>query len=110
MNKIDITFDFTSDTPNYWDCFYAGDDIPDPDTKSPTMRQYQQILYSKTLPNGDFFELKQGNSSDKYLYWKDFCFGSDSIINMYIHHKTLQILINDVKKKFPTLINFMKNA
>ena len=37
MNKIDITFDFTSDTPNYWDCFYAGVDRPDPDAKSPTI-------------------------------------------------------------------------
>lgn len=40
MNKIDITFDFTSDTLNYWDCFYAGVDRPDLDAKSPTMRQY----------------------------------------------------------------------
>ena len=55
MKKINVNFDFTSDTPNYWDCFYAGDDRPDPDTKSPTMRQYQQILYSTTLPNGVFF-------------------------------------------------------
>ena len=47
MNKIDITFDFTSDTPNYWDCFYAGVDRLDPDAKSPTMRQYQQLIYIK---------------------------------------------------------------
>ena len=33
MNKIDINFDFTSDTPNYWDCFDAGKDRPDPDAK-----------------------------------------------------------------------------
>ena len=57
MKKININFDFTSDTPKYWDCFYAGVDRPDPDAKSPTMRQYQQILYSKTLHNGEFFEL-----------------------------------------------------
>lgn len=55
MKKININFDFTSDTPNYWDCFYAGEDRPDPDAKSPTMRQYQQMIYSKTLPNGVFF-------------------------------------------------------
>ena len=67
MNKIDITFDFTSDTPNYWDCFYAGVDRPDPDAKSPTMRKYQQMLYSKILPNGEFLELKQGNNAKQYL-------------------------------------------
>lgn len=104
--KIDVTFDFTTDTPNYWECFYAGENRPDPDANSPTMRQYQQILYSKTLPNGENFELKQGNSSDKYLCWKDFCFGSDSIINMYIHHRTLKTLINDVKKEIPDFDKF----
>ena len=104
--KFDVTFDFTTDTPNYWECFYAGENRPDPDANSPTMRQYQQILYSKTLPNGENFELKQGNSSDKYLCWKDFCFGSDSIINMYIHHRTLKTLINDVKKEIPDFDKF----
>ena len=107
MNKkIDITFDFTTDTPNYWECFYAKENRPDPDSKSPVMRQYQQILYSRILPNGEFFELKQGNSPDKYLYWKDFCFGSDSIINMYIHHKTLKRLIDDVKKEIANFDKF----
>lgn len=96
---IDVTFDFTTDTPNYWECFRAGLDRPDPDTKSAKMREYQQLLYTKNLPNGEKFELQQGNSVKDYLYWKDFEFGSDSIINMYIHHKTLKWLIDDVKKQ-----------
>lgn len=27
--KIDIAFDFTTDTPNYWHCFYTGELIND---------------------------------------------------------------------------------
>ena len=104
--QIDVTFDFTSDTPNYWECFYAGIDRPDPDSSSPTMKKYQQLLYRKVLPNGEFFDLHQGNSSENYLYWKDFRFGSDSIINMYIHHKTLNWLIDDIKKQINNFNKF----
>jgi len=44
---IDITFDFRSDTP-------PG---RDPDTFSPTLRTYHQLLWSKPLPSGAPFAL-----------------------------------------------------
>jgi hypothetical protein len=44
---IDITFDFRSDTP-------PG---KDPDTFSPTLRRYHQLLWSKPLPSGELFDL-----------------------------------------------------
>ena len=44
---IDVTFDFRSDTP-------PG---KDPDTFSPTLRRYHQLLWSKPLPSGELFEL-----------------------------------------------------
>jgi uncharacterized protein DUF6994 len=44
---IDITFDFRSDTP-------PG---KDPDTWSPTLRRYHQLLWSKRLASGVLFEL-----------------------------------------------------
>jgi len=44
---IDITFDFRSDTPPGLD----------PDSFSPTLRRYHQLLWSKPLPNGVPFEL-----------------------------------------------------
>ena len=44
---IDITFDFRSDTP-------PG---KDPDTFSPTLRTYHQLLWNKPLPSGELFEL-----------------------------------------------------
>jgi hypothetical protein len=44
---IDITFDFRSDTA-------PG---KDPDTFSPTLRTYHQLLWSKPLPSGQLFRL-----------------------------------------------------
>ncbi len=60
LNKIDITFDFRSDTP-------VG---KDPDSYSPTLRGYHKFLWSKPLPNGTMFTL------------------SDSIPNIYLHHNS----------------------
>lgn len=50
---IDTKFDFRTDTP-------AG---LDPDTKSPRLRRYHQLLWSKPLPRGAVFEL-----SDVHAY------------------------------------------
>lgn len=60
--KIDITFDFTNDTPNYWETFKNGSSEVDPDVWSPKMREYQLLLYSRELPNGEFFDLKIGDN------------------------------------------------
>ena len=64
MNKeiIDVTFDFTMDSPGYWDDFWSrneglGVGTCDPDACSPTLQRYHKLLWSKTLPNGEFFEL-----------------------------------------------------
>ena len=45
--QIDITFDFRTDTP-------PG---KDPDARSPTLRRYHKLLWSKPLPNGMMFDL-----------------------------------------------------
>ena len=45
--RIDITFDFRSDTP-------PG---KDPDVFSPTLSRYHKLLWSKPLPSGLVFEL-----------------------------------------------------
>ncbi len=81
--NIDIAFDFTTDTPGFWDGFwernnglgYCGND---PDSHSPTLRRYHSILWSRELPNGEVMDLKPGFGGD-YLVWKDFRFASDSI-------------------------------
>ena len=97
---IDITFDFTTDSPGYWDGFWnrnngLGAGGSDPDTSSPTLRNYHKQLWSKPLPNGQFFELSEG-SGYNYLYWNGFRFGSDSII-VSLRYKRNQNIINELK-------------
>ena len=55
---IDITFDFTSDTP-------SGKDA---DTFSPTLRTYHQLLWSKPLPGGAPFVLDCSDPPPYYLH------------------------------------------
>ena len=82
--NIDTSFDFTKDTPHFWeDDFWSyknglGGSKYDPDILSPTLQKYHQLLWSKQLPNKEFLDLQEGNTY-QYLYWKDFRFGSDSI-------------------------------
>lgn len=72
-NNIDISFNFLSDTP-------VG---KDPDTFSPTLRQYHKILWSKSLPNGKLFDLLD-TTPGIYLHHKselgEFFLASDAVI------------------------------
>ena len=68
-DRIDIAFDFRSDTPKG----------KDPDSYSKTLKSYHQRLWSRGLPNGEVMELEP-RRSPYYLTWKSFDFGSDSII------------------------------
>ena len=45
---IDTTFDFRSDAGGH-----------DPDSRSPTLRRYHRLLWSKPLPNGELFDLDE---------------------------------------------------
>ena len=70
---IDITFDFRSDTP-------SG---KDPDTFSPTLRSYHQLLWSKPLPNGELFQLDV-SGPPYYLHHRsqlgEFWLSSDAVV------------------------------
>ena len=81
--NIDVTFDFTTDTPKYWDNFWndriLGGGGADPDAVSKTLQKYHQYLWSKSLPNGENMSLSSGKGSN-YLTWENFRFGSDSIL------------------------------
>lgn len=82
---IDTSFDFFSDTP-------AG---RDPDSHSPTLRRYHQVLWSKRLPNGEKLSLSMAGS--KYLKWGKFTMSSDAISNSYRHHKKMANIIEEVQ-------------
>ena len=88
---IDTTFDFTTDSIGYWEGFWdrnagLGYGGSDPDTASRTLRSYHRLLWSKPLPNGEVMDLKEG-TGPFYLTWKDFRFGSDSIIVGFRYQK-----------------------
>lgn len=84
---IDVSFDFSSDTPGYWDHFWENNGghgsggKNDPDALSPTLRAYHQIIWSRELPCGEFMQLEQ--PKDGYLRWKNMYFGSDSITTAF---------------------------
>ena len=101
---IDTNFDFTTDTKGYWENYWDRNDSlggggSDPDAVSPTLQEYHRQLWSKQLPNGETMELKKGYGAN-YLTWKDFRFGSDSIIVSF-RYKKYRYMIEKVKQKVP---------
>ena len=78
---IDVTFRFTSDTP----------EGKDPDSHSPTLRQYHGLLWSKQLPNGKYFELSD-TTPGAYLHHRselgEFRLSSDAISSTYMYVKS----------------------
>ena len=80
LRDIDISFDMRSDCPQPKP---GSNHIPDPDNASPTLKHYHKLLWSKQLPNGEYMEMEMGK--DCYLKWKNFYFGSDSIIVSFMH-------------------------
>ncbi|WP_084104537.1 hypothetical protein [Demequina sp. NBRC 110056] len=81
MTKIDVSFNFRSDTPGGLD----------PDTYSPTLREYHQVLWSKPLPDGRDFGLARG--TDSYLHHKsevgEFWLASDTVIPDFMRESRL---------------------
>lgn len=69
LRDIDVHFDFTSDTPGFWDGFWErnsglGAGNSDPDSRSPMARRYHQLLWSRQLPNGEVMKLEDGFVDD----------------------------------------------
>ena len=103
---IDVTFDFTSDSNGYWDGFLDRDPLcgvggSDPDIASATLKEYHRILWSKELPNGETMKLVS-RKLPYYLVWKDFCFGSDSIIVgfRYARYKHIISKVNEMQEDY----------
>jgi len=88
LREIDVDFNFFDDTPQG----------KDPDSHSPRLRQYHQMLWSKPLPDGRPFELARGNALSPYLVYDAdglrFRLGSDTIATR--HRKKLRSLFEQV--------------
>lgn len=92
IGAIDITFDFRSDTP-------PG---KDPDTYSPTLRRYHQLLWSKPLPSGAPFELDV-TTSGTYLHHHselgEFGLSSDAVIHTFSGWPRLRHIIDQIPEE-----------
>ena len=71
LRDIDIHFDVQTDSNG-----------KDPDSASPTLRTYHQLLWSKPLPNGQEMKL---TIEKNCLRWGDMWFGCDSITASFLH-------------------------
>ena len=85
MGLIDPTFDFRNDTPGW--------PIADPDAKSPTLRRYHKLLWSKPLPRGVLFDLDD-STPGAYLYHRsdlgEFWLGSDAVMQTFTRWPEMQ--------------------
>lgn len=109
---IDVNFDFTTDTPGYWENFWKdecgiGGGANDPDASSKTLQSYHSLLWSKQLPNGQYMKLSKGNGYN-YLTWDRFRFGSDSILASFRYVKYRRML-DEVRKAIPNYKIFIEN-
>jgi len=86
--EIDINFNFYSDS-------YGRD----PDSASPTLRNYHKRLWSKPLPNGTLLELRN-DKKGAYLYHQsdlgEYFLGSDAITHSYKNHKKKKWLTDQI--------------
>lgn len=89
---IDTAFDFRTDSGGR-----------DPDTWSPTLRQYHQILWSKPLPSGIPFELVPSPRPPYYFHHRsaagEFVLSSDAFVPAYTRYGVPR----DVLGQLPTV-------
>jgi hypothetical protein len=89
---INITFDFHSDTP-------PG---KDPDARSPTLRRYHRLLWSKPLPSGGVFELVD-TTPRVYLHHRselgEFWLASDTVIPSFRKQPGLSHVLAQIPDK-----------
>ena len=89
--SIDTTFNFYSDSGG-----------KDPDSHSPTLKNYHKLLWSKALPNGEIFTLTDTDSNSYLTYIsarEKISLSSDSISNSYRDKKALSSIVQDLSKE-----------
>lgn len=116
--EIDVTFNFIDDTPCFWNNFWKDDygiggGGNDPDSASPTLQTYHSLLWSKPLPNGEYMKLCVGNNNYNYLMWKEFRFGSDSILTSfrYARYRSMLEKVANQTRDYKVFIeDFLKHS
>lgn len=81
---------------------YSDANGGDPDATSPTLRAYHKILWSKTLPSGQLFDLRDGKPGYYLLHSSahgDFSLGSDAITHSYRNHSRKKWLTEQIPQQ-----------
>lgn len=91
MESIDIAFDFRRDTPG----------SKDPDSHSPTLRRYHQILWSTPLPCGVRFDLVD-TTPQVYLHHNsdlgEFWLASDTVIPSFTREARIRHVVDGIPR------------
>lgn len=98
MPQLDISFDFRTDS-------FGGD----PDSASKTLKSFHKMLWSKQLPNGDFFELEDDVRGSYLNYRSLTCelpLSSDSITHSYKNLSKMKSILQGIDPM--TVENFQK--
>lgn len=78
----------------------------DPDATSPTLRRYHKLLWSKSLPGGGLFDLRN-DKSGFYLFHSstlgDFSLGSDAVTHSYKNQIRKKWLTTQIPKEVQEL-------
>lgn len=87
---------------------YSDATGPDPDSSSATLRRYHKLLWSKPLPSGDIFELRD-DKPGYYLYHNshlgEFSLGSDAITHSYRNHHRKKWLTEQIADEVQELFD-----
>lgn len=97
-NRININYDFRSEIPPN----------ADPDQHSPTLRKYHRILWSKSLPDGEMFDLDDSGPKPYLLHEShlgEFILSSDAITHSYRNVKKMSHIINEVREESEELLS-----
>lgn len=93
LNQIEISFNFYSDTPQG----------KDPDSHSPTLRNYHRLLWSKPLPNEMLFKLTDtvpGAYLHHYSEMEEFFLSSDAITHSYKNTKSMSQIFSQLPPNY----------
>lgn len=88
--------------------FYSDSKGRDPDSASPTLQSYHKMLWSKPLPSGKMFELRD-DKKGAYLYHQselgEFYLGSDAITHSYKNHQRKKWLTEQIPNEVNILFD-----